>query len=282
VYATSSLTSETAVITAGIWDLNSGTPETAQAIARTGEGAFLVTEELGSNQRLRDCGAIHTDKCPICTVRSLVDDAGINSFPVPVSPRIRIVESEGATLQTCRSTLCSASEEPTISSNIESRSICSRNARFSLRVLSSAWTRSLMSVPLAYQANHPSLVVTQRVVMDEKPSVVSILAQDSFFVLEWHVPRKRFQAFASESRAILQIKGSIANILRHDLFDREARVIEHGLIHIKTVSSGFRTAIIWSMASTMVELLISRSVHALVRAVCDRSRSMAIPAMRLA
>src|SRR5258705_3197564 len=50
----------------------------------------------------------------------------INSFPVPVSPRIRIVESEDATLETWCSTFPSASEEPTMSSNIESRSICSR------------------------------------------------------------------------------------------------------------------------------------------------------------
>ena len=82
-------------------------------------------------------------------------------------------------------------------------------------------------------ANQPSLIVKQRVVMDEKPSVVSISAQDSFFVLKWHTPRKRFQAFASESRDILRIKGTIANILRDGLFDCEARVIEHGLIHIK-------------------------------------------------
>ncbi len=75
----------------------------------------------------------------------------ISSLPVPVSPKIRTVESEGATFATWRSTLRSASEEPTISSNIESRSICSRNARFSLRVLSSARTRSSMSVPVAYQ-----------------------------------------------------------------------------------------------------------------------------------
>src|SRR5438552_14446836 len=69
--------------------------------------------------------------------------------------------------------------------------------------------------------------------MDEKPPVLSIFAQDSFFVLKWHIPRKRSQALASESRDILRIKGSTANILRHDLFGREAGVIEHGLIHIK-------------------------------------------------
>src|SRR5271156_439009 len=82
-------------------------------------------------------------------------------------------------------------------------------------------------------ADHPSLVVNQRVVMDEKPPVVSIFAQDSFFVLKWHIPRKQFRPFGSESHNILRIKGSIANILRLDLFDREARVIEHGLIHVK-------------------------------------------------
>src|SRR5713101_7373766 len=59
----------------------------------------------------------------------------INSFPVPVSPKIKTVESEGATLVTCRNTLRNDSEEPTMSSNIDSRSICSRNARFSFRVV---------------------------------------------------------------------------------------------------------------------------------------------------
>src|SRR6201993_1380365 len=75
----------------------------------------------------------------------------INSFPVPVSPRMRTVESEGATLETRRRTFLSASDEPTMSSNIESRSICSLSARFSFRVLSSARTRSSISVPVAYQ-----------------------------------------------------------------------------------------------------------------------------------
>jgi hypothetical protein len=54
----------------------------------------------------------------------------ISSFPVPVSPEIRTVESVGATFDTCASTRRRASEEPTISSNIEERSISSRTRRF--------------------------------------------------------------------------------------------------------------------------------------------------------
>ncbi len=74
----------------------------------------------------------------------------INSFPVPVSPETRTVESVGATFATCANTLRSAAEDPTISSNIEERSISSRNATFSFLVLSSARLRSSMSVPVAY------------------------------------------------------------------------------------------------------------------------------------
>src|SRR5260370_2273211 len=61
--------------------------------------------------------------------------------------------------------------------------------------------------------NRPSLVVKQRVVMDEKPPVVSIFAQDSFFVLKWHFHRNPFQPFASESPHTLRIKDSLPNIL---------------------------------------------------------------------
>src|SRR3977135_3981490 len=50
--------------------------KTPQApLRRTCEGSFLVTEELGSNQRCGDGGAIHTNKCPFPAIGSLVDGA---------------------------------------------------------------------------------------------------------------------------------------------------------------------------------------------------------------
>ena len=103
----------------------------------------------------------------------------INSLPVPVSPRIKTVESEEATFATWRSTLRSASEEPTMSSNIESRSICSRNARFSLRVLSSARTRSSMSVPVAYQRITSSFLVPKRLVTNQEPAILTVFSQSA-------------------------------------------------------------------------------------------------------
>src|SRR6266581_1664153 len=52
------------------------------------------------------------------------------------------VESVCATFATCTRTLCSADEEPTISSNIEARSRSSRSAIVSLRIRSSMRFRS--------------------------------------------------------------------------------------------------------------------------------------------
>src|SRR5208282_2795647 len=49
------------------------TPEATLGCA--GEGALLVTEKLGGDQRLRDCSAIHPDECPIPAIGSLVDAA---------------------------------------------------------------------------------------------------------------------------------------------------------------------------------------------------------------
>src|SRR5271169_1135009 len=50
--------------------------ETSEAsLGCAGEGALLVTEKLGSNQRLWDCSAIHPDECMIRAIGSLVDAA---------------------------------------------------------------------------------------------------------------------------------------------------------------------------------------------------------------
>ena len=51
----------------------------------------------------------------------------INSFPVPVSPVMRTVESVRATLMTPESTACNAGDVTTISSNTDTRSaLCGR------------------------------------------------------------------------------------------------------------------------------------------------------------
>src|SRR5258708_8736612 len=67
-------------------------------LRRTRKGALLVTEELGSNQRYRDCGAIHTNKCPFPAVGCFLIGAPINLLSLPGFPQIKTVGSEIATL----------------------------------------------------------------------------------------------------------------------------------------------------------------------------------------
>src|SRR5437879_3338736 len=57
-----------------------------------------------------------------------------SSFPVPVSPVMRTVESVGATRDTRASTALSGADVPTLSSNIDAWSTSSRRARFSARI----------------------------------------------------------------------------------------------------------------------------------------------------
>ena len=104
----------------------------------------------------------------------------INSFPVPVSPRgSELSNPEGAAFATWRSTLRNDSEEPTMSSNIESRSICSRNARFfvpcALLGSDAVFYISSRRVP----ANHLTLLISEWVVTNEEPAILAILSTRS-------------------------------------------------------------------------------------------------------
>ena len=74
-----------------------------------------------------------------------------SSFPVPGSPQNEDSRIGGCNLSTFLSNWLMGFEEPTISSNIEERSISSRSTRFSFRSPSSVFFWSLMSVAVAYQ-----------------------------------------------------------------------------------------------------------------------------------
>jgi len=130
----------------------------------------------------------------------------INSLPVPVSPRMSTVESVGDTFETCDSTRRSTSDEPTISSNMDDRTMSSRNASVSLR-------RSVFAAPAILDvgtrrvpANDVSSFVSQRIVVNQVPTILTIPAAHSSFVLEWDPSRDRRIAFVAQSLEILRIE----------------------------------------------------------------------------
>ena len=75
----------------------------------------------------------------------------ISSFPVPVSPKIRTVESVGATFATCASTRRSGVGGADDFFEHGGPYDVFAQRQFSFRTRSSARLRSSMSVPVAYQ-----------------------------------------------------------------------------------------------------------------------------------
>jgi len=84
---------------------------------RTGESSSLVAEQFALQQSEGNRRTIQflqkNDLCVCCAVNR----AGDSSFPVPVSPSIRAVESVGATVRTRSNTSRSAPLAPMISSS---------------------------------------------------------------------------------------------------------------------------------------------------------------------
>src|SRR6202140_102301 len=88
------------------------------ALHRAGEGAFLVAKQLRRDQGGRNRRTVYADERLAGTLRVLVYGASNQFFPVPVSPVISTGESGGATFTMLESTVCSAGDEPSISSNM--------------------------------------------------------------------------------------------------------------------------------------------------------------------
>jgi len=77
-------------------------------------------------------------------------------FPFPVSPKTKTVESVGATFETWTSTWRNGSRNRRFPRNMDERTMSSRNATFSFRVLSRPRLRSSIVVPVAYQRTRRS------------------------------------------------------------------------------------------------------------------------------
>ena len=139
------------------------------------------------------------------------------------------VESVVATFATCARTRLRAGEEPTISSNIDERSISSRSARFSvaqplLGPLAIVDVRST-GVP----AKDPSFLVAQGMVPDQEPAVLAIVAPQAPLEFEWHragQPLRCAHPSVGPSRRGGRDTGLPLWVGGHQLFPGESRVIE--------------------------------------------------------
>ena len=99
----------------------------------------------------------------------------ISSLPVPVSPRMSTVESDGATLATCVNTLRMTLRRA--DDFFEHRRVIDLFAQRQVFFLSSLFGPfAIVDVgPRRVPANDPSLFVLQGVIADQKPPILPVL-----------------------------------------------------------------------------------------------------------
>ena len=143
------------------------------------------------------------------------------------------MESEDATLETRRRTFLSASDEPTMSSNIESRSICSRQRQiFVPRPL----FRSNAVIDIGSRcvpAGQLPVLVSEGIVSDQEPTIRAVFSACSQFrfkrnsAIESSFPfiAKSFQIVRSET-IVRESQGS-RHVLR-----RQSRIVERRLVRV--------------------------------------------------
>src|SRR5262249_35624340 len=91
--------------------------------------------------------------------------------------------------------------------------------------------------PRGIPANGVSRFVSQRVVVNQEPAILTIPAADSSFVLEWNPSRERRIAFVAQSLGILRMKDAHTKVFRHNFFSRQAGVLLYCLIRVQIFPS---------------------------------------------
>src|SRR5437016_10597363 len=156
----------------------------------------------------------------------------INSFPVPVSPRIRTVESERATLPTWRSTLRSADyvlKHRVTIDLLSQREVFVAHPLFGLLAIFDVSSRR---EPPRYSA----LFIEQRVVAKQKPAIPPIFAAHPLFNLKRHSTCQAAASFAPCSFEIIGMKVSLMSLITSralHLFKGMSVIVEQHLVRLK-------------------------------------------------
>src|SRR5260221_1510470 len=85
--------------------------------------------------------------------------------------------------------------------------------------------------------NDVSRFVSQRVVLNQEPTILTIPAAESSFVREWDSSRDRRIAFVAQSLSILRMK-DLTKAIRPHFFFRQAGVLQYSLIRVQQLSVG--------------------------------------------
>src|SRR6202158_5512617 len=85
-------------------------------------------------------------------------------------------------------------------------------------------------------ADDLSLFVQQRLVLDQEPTILTVLAPGSLFILKWNPSGECHTPFIAQSLHIFRMKNASTKVVRHHLFSRQAGVLHYCLIRVEIFS----------------------------------------------
>jgi hypothetical protein len=159
----------------------------------------------------------------------------MSSFPVPVSPRIKTVESVAATLSTAFKTFRRDGEEPTISSNRGVIYVFTKGNVFVFRSVFSA--PAIINVgSRRIPAHQTSMFVVERFVTEEEPVILTVLPEHSLLDFKRHSASQTSFFIFAHPLEIFRMENSGAKVRGKYLLHGEAGVVEHRLIRVERVA----------------------------------------------
>src|ERR1700730_1964829 len=192
-----------------------------------------MTEQLRCDQVAWDCGAVHTDKRVRGPLRPPVygpgntflarsgiagdQNRGVNGSNLEYPGKHR--------LQGRRCSDDVLKHRRTIDLLSQCQIFVSRSLSGALAVLDIN--------PCGVPANDPVLFISERVVVDEKPPILSVSATASLFLLEGKTTRKRPLPFLVYFLKVFRMKDARAVVRRHHLLHGEAGIVEHRLVCVE-------------------------------------------------
>src|SRR2546430_423662 len=203
------------------------------SLQRAGKGALLVAEQLRRDERGGDRRAIHADEGAARTARALVDRARDQLL---AGASLAEDEDGGICWGDLRD-LCQHLAERRRGADdlFEHRGAVDIFAQHQILI-----TDTLFG-PLAIidvgarrvPAQRLTVLIPHRVVLDEEPPVLAIVAPSALLELEGHTTREGVPALLPQARYVFRMKHARAEIGRGHLRDREAGGLEQGPVAVE-------------------------------------------------
>src|SRR5437762_3707121 len=207
--------------------------KTAEApLSRARKGALFVPEEFGSNEGRWDRGAVHSHECTFCATRSLMNGPCDQFFS-----RAGFAQEQNGGIGGCHLGHLSkhfAKRFRRTDDVLEHRIPIYLLAQRKIFVTRSFFhSDAFMNIGTScIPACHLSLLIAERVVPNEEPTVLAIFPKRAHFSFEWKHAFHRGPSLAAQSFEVVRMENPFAKVSSEHIFASAACVIQGRLVGV--------------------------------------------------